>query len=199
MPARPRLSNLDRALSAGLVVGPAAFITAWAVSGAMTPGYSPIRDPISDLGAVEASTRGLMNMGFAAFAVSVGASAIPARRFLGTSAAVVLGANMLLTVGIALVPLGQSPEGDRAHSMVAGLGYLALAAMGPSAAPTLAKRKPLLGRISVAVGAVSIACLGLSVVRPEAGFWQRAGLLTTDAWLIAMGLRALTGAARDEG
>ncbi len=199
MPTNDPLSNRDRALSAGLVVGPTAFITAWVVSGAMTPGYSPIRDPISDLAAVDASTRGLVNLGFAAFAVSAGAAAIPARRFLGTRAAVVLGANVLLTVGIAFAPLGESQEGDRTHSVLAGLGYLALAAIGPSAAPTLAKRTPLLGRASVAVGVVSIACLGLSVIRPETGFWQRAGLLITDAWLIAMGLRAVTGAARDEG
>lgn len=199
MPARPPLRNLDRCLSAGLVVGPTAFITAWAVSGAMTPGYSPIRDPISDLAAVDATSRGLMNVGFGAFAVSVGAAVIPARLFLGTPAAVTLAANVVLTVGIALAPLGQSPEGDRAHAVVAGLGYLALAAMGPSAARTLAKRSPALGRASAVVGAVSIACLGLSLVRPEAGFWQRAGILATDAWLIAMGLRAVMGAARDEG
>lgn len=199
MPAPAPLSNLDRALAAGLVVGPTAFITAWAVSGAITPGYSPIRDHISDLAAVGATTRSLMNVGFAAFAVPVGTAAIPARRFLGAPAAVVLGANVLLTVGIALAPLGRSAEGDRAHAVVAALGYLALAALGPSAAPTLAKRRPLIGRASVAVGALSIACLGLSVVRPEAGLWQRAGILVTDAWLIAMGLRAATGAARDEG
>ena len=198
MPAHPPLRHLDRALSAGLIVGPTAFITAWVVSGAITPGYSPYRDHISDLAAVGASTRSLMNVGFAAFGLSVGAAIIPARRFLGTPAAVVLGANVVTTVGIALAPLGQSPEGDRAHAAVAGLGYLALAAMGPSAAPTLAKRRPLLGQASVAVGAVSIACLGLSLVRPEAGFWQRAGLLATDAWLIAMGLRAVTVAGRDE-
>ncbi len=196
MPAHPPLSGLDRALSAGLVIGPAAFITAWVASGTITPGYSPIRDHISDLAAVEATTRSLMNMGFAAFAVSVGAAVIPARRFLGRPAAVVLGANVLLTVGIALAPLGRSPEGDRAHAAVAGLGYLALATMGPSAARTLAKQSPAIGRASVVVGAISMACLGLSLARPEAGFWQRTGLVATDAWLIAMGLRALTGAAR---
>ncbi len=198
MPASLLLSKLDRALSAGLIVGPTAFISAWVVTGAITPGYSPFRDHISDLAAVNATTRTVMNAGFAAFAVSVGAAAIPARRFLGTSAAFVLGANVIMTVGIALAPLGQSPEGDRTHAVVAGLGYLALAAMGPSAAPTLAKSSPAIGRASVVVGAVSMACLGLSLVRPEAGFWQRAGLLATDAWLIAMGLRAVTGAARDE-
>ena len=68
--------------------------------------------------------------------------------------------------------------------------------MGPSAAPTLARSSPAIGRTSVAVGAISMACLGLSLVRPEAGFWQRAGLLATDAWLITIGLRAVTGGVR---
>ena len=130
--------------------------------------------------------------------MSVGAAAIPARRVLGTPAAFVLGANVVTTVGIALAPLGRSAEGDRAHAVVAGLGYLALAAMGPSAAPTLARSSPAIGRVSVAVGAISMACLGLSLVRPEAGFWQRAGLLATDVWLIAIGLRAVTGGVRED-
>ena len=184
-------TTLERILGAGLIVGPAAFISAWAVSGAITPGYSPIRDHISDLAAVDAPTRVLMNLGFAAFAVSVGAATLPARRYLGAPAAVVLGANVVLTIGIALAPLGKSADGDRAHAVVAGLGYLALAAMAPSAAPTLAKRSRRLGFASVAVGVASLTCLGLSLVRPEAGFWQRAGIVTTDAWLIAMGALAV--------
>lgn len=199
MPIVPPLSTADRLLSAGLIVGPTAFISAWALSGAITPGYSPIRDHISDLAAVDAPTRALMNAGFMAFAVSVGAAAWPARRFLGTPAAVVLGANAVLTIGIALAPLGKSPEGDRAHAVVAGLGYLALAAMAPSAARSLAKRSRRLGVISVGVGVASLACLGLSLLRPEPGLWQRAGLATTDAWLIAMGLLAVTSSTRDRG
>ena len=199
MPIVPPLSTADRLLRAGLIVGPTAFISAWALSGAITPGYSPIRDHISDLAAVHAPTRALMNAGFMAFAVSVGAAALPARRFLGTPAAVVLGANVVLTIGIALAPLGKSPEGDRAHAVVAGLGYLALAAMAPSAARTLAKRSRRLGVISVGVGVASLACLGLSLLRPEPGLWQRTGLATTDAWLIAMGLLAVTSSTRDRG
>lgn len=190
-------TTLDRILSAGLIVGPIAFISAWAVSGAITPGYSPIRDHISDLAAIDAPTRAVMNFGFGAFALSVGAAALPARRYLGAPAAAMLGANVVLTIGIALAPLGRSPEGDRAHAVVAGLGYLALAAMAPSAAPTLAKRSRRLGLASVGVGVASLACLGLSLVRPESGFWQRAGIATTDAWLITMGLLAVTRPARD--
>ncbi len=189
--SRP-LTAADRALSAGLIVGPTAFISAWGLSGTLTPGYSPIRDHISDLAAAEAPTQALMNIGFAAFAVSVAAAIVPARRYLGTPTAIVFGANVAVTVGIMLAPLGRSAEGDRAHAMVAGLGYLVLAATAPSAARTVGKRSRRLGVASLAVGAVSLACLGLSVVRPESGFWQRAGITATDAWLIAMGLSAVT-------
>ena len=197
MPIRPQLSTADRILSAGLIVGPTAFISAWALSGALTPGYSPTRDHISDLAAIGAPTRTLMNIGFTAFAVSVGAAALPVRRLLGTPTALALGANAVLSIGIALAPLGRSAGGDRAHAVVAGLGYLALAATAPSAAAVLAKRSRRLAVASVGVGAVSLACLGLSLVRPEAGLWQRAGITTTDAWLIAMGLLAVTSSSRD--
>ncbi|MBA2718164.1 MAG: DUF998 domain-containing protein [Chloroflexi bacterium] len=196
MPFPQRARAHERILSAGLIVGPTAFISAWLLSGAVTPGYSPTRDHISDLAAIDAPTRTLMNAGFAAFAISVGAAAVPARRFLGEPAALVLGANALLTVGIMLAPLGRSEHGDVAHGALAGLGYLALAAMAPSAAPTIIKRRRRLGLASVGVGVASMACLGLSLIRPEAGFWQRAGITVTDAWLITMGLLAVTGADR---
>lgn len=188
---------LDRILSAGLVAGPIAFISAWALAGAITPGYSPIREHISDLAAVDAPTRGLMNVGFTAFALSVGAAVVPARRFLGGPAAALLGANVALTIGIALAPLGESPDGDRVHAVVAGLGYLALAGMAPSASATLAKRSRRLGLASLGVGAASLACLGLSLVRPEPGLWQRAGIAVTDAWLITMGVLAARRPERD--
>ena len=187
------LPTSDRILSAGLIIGPTAFVGSWLLSGALTNGYSPIRDHISDLAAAGAPTQTLMNVGFTAFAVSIGAATVPAARLFGTPTAVVFGANVLVTVGIMLAPLGRSPEGDRAHAVVAGLGYLILAATAPSAARTLAKRSRRLGLASLAVGATSLVCLGLSLVRPESGFWQRAGITTTDAWLIAIGLGAVAG------
>ncbi len=187
---------IDRIRSAGLIVGPAAFISAWVVSGVITEGYSPTRDHISDLAAIGAPTKTLMNAGFTVFAVAVGLAASPLRRHIGTPAAVVLGANALLSVGIMLAPLGQSEHGDQIHGVVAGLGYLALAATAPSAAPALAKRSRPLAVVSIGVGAITLACLVASFVRPESGFWQRAGITTTDAWLIAIGLLAVTASDR---
>ena len=200
MPTLPTSGVVDRIRSAGLIVGPAAFISAWVASGALAEGYSPIRDHISDLAAIDAPTRPLMNLGFTAFAVAVGLAASPMRRHLGTPAAVVLGANAVLSIGIMLAPLGQSEQGDQIHGVVAGLGYLALAATAPAAAPVLAKRSRSLAVASVGVGAVSMASLVASLVfKDQSGFWQRAGITTTDAWLMTMGLLAVTTLGRDQG
>lgn len=54
--------------AAGGVVGPVAFITAWAVLGSTQPYYSPIADPISRLAAIDAPTSVAMTGGFLAFA-----------------------------------------------------------------------------------------------------------------------------------
>lgn len=196
-----RSSRWDRLRCAGVIVGPAVFISSWAVSSAVTDGYSPIRDHISDLSAVGAPTRPLMNAAFGTFAVAVGLAASPLRRWIGTPGAVVLGANALLSVGIALAPLGVSPEGDRLHNVVAGLGYLALAATAPSGARALARRKPWLGPVSMGVGAITLGALFASILGPDetSGFWQRAGITTTDAWLIAVGLLAIGTWGGDEG
>lgn len=188
-------SRLDRIRSAGVIAGPVAFITSWAVAGASTAGYSPVRDHISDLAAVGAPTRPLMNAGFATFTVAVAAAAWPLRRLIGTRGAAMMGLNAAVSAAVAMAPLGASPAGDRPHQVVAGAGYLALAALGPSAAPALARRSRTLAAASVGVGAFSLASLAASLVDSDrSGFWQRAGITATDAWLIAIGALALTTA-----
>ncbi len=201
MSPQARLSAVDRIRSAGLVWGPAVFIASWAAAGAMTQGYSPIRDHISDLDAIDAPTRPLMNVAFVAFAVAVGLAAGPLRRVVGTPSATAIGANALISIGIMLAPLGVSSDGDRLHAVVAGLGYLTLAAAGPSAASVLARRSRALAVASVAVGGITLASIAASLtIEGSKGFWQRAGITTTDAWLITIGLLAVTGIiGRDSG
>jgi hypothetical membrane protein len=187
-----RRPSLDRLRCAGVIVGPLAFITSWAVSGAITPGYSPIRDHISDLAAVDAPTRPLMSLGFAVFTVAIASAAGPLRGVIGTPGAIALGVNAVVSGAIALAPLGVSADGDRLHQVVAGAGYLALAALAPVAAPALGKRHPTLAKASVGVGVSSLAFLAVSLAaKDQSGFWQRAGITVTDAWLIAIGLLAL--------
>lgn len=200
MPGPSRRPTLDLLRCAGVIVGPLAFITSWAVSGAITQGYSPIQDHISDLAAIDAPTRPLMNVGFAVFTVAVASAAGPLRRVIGTPGSIALGINAALSAGVALAPLGVSPEGDRLHQVVAAAGYLALAALGPASAPALAKRHPNFAKASVGVGAVSLACLAASLASDDqSGFWQRAGITATDAWLIAIGILAIKSARRPTG
>lgn len=190
-------SATDRVRCAGLIAGPAAFIGAWVVAGARTEGYSPVRDHISDLAAVGAPTRPLMNLGFTAFAVAIGLAASPMRRRVGTPGAVVLGANAVVSIAIMLAPLGRSTQGDQIHGVAAGLGYLVLAATAPAAAPALAKRSRPMALTASAVGAMSLASLaGSLVMKDRSGLWQRVGITTTDAWLITMGLLAVTRSGR---
>ncbi len=190
----PRRIDVDRIRSSGVIFGPAAFIASWAVSSAVTRGYSPIRDHISDLAAIGAPTRPLMNAAFGAFGVAVGLAASPLRRSIGAPGSAMLGVNAVLSFGLALAPLGRSPGGDRVHGIVAGLGYLALAATAPAASPVLARRSRPLAAASLGIGAITLFSLVASLVGPDetSGFWQRAGITTTDAWLIAIGLLALS-------
>jgi hypothetical protein len=100
---------------------------------------------------------------------------------------------------IALRRYPERCQGDRVHQVVAGAGYLALAALAPSSAPALARRSRGLAAASVGVGAISMACLAASLVaKDQSGFWQRAGITVTDAWLIAMGILAVTAFTEDD-
>ena len=68
---------MQRLLLSGAAWGPATFIGCWIAGGVTTPGYSAIAQPISELAAIGAPTRGLMNLGLAAFALGVGGAAWP--------------------------------------------------------------------------------------------------------------------------
>jgi hypothetical membrane protein len=190
------LGRTDRWRCAGLILGPVTFISAWAIAGARTPGYSPIRDHISDLAAVGAPTAPLMNAAFATFVIVVTPAIGPVRRSIGTPTAVVLGVNIALTAAIALAPLGRSMAGDRLHNVVAGAGYLALGALALSAVPSLWPRNRAAALASGVVGSATLASLAASIASSDlSGLWQRAGITVTDGWMIAVGVVALTGVA----
>ena len=65
------MSTRLRLLALGGVIGPLTFIGCWAIAGAVTDGYSPIDDAISDLAAVDASTRVAMTVGFVVFGLGL--------------------------------------------------------------------------------------------------------------------------------
>ena len=163
------------------VAGPAAFVGAWVVGSVLrrADGYSPIDDPISRLAEVGASTKPLMTAGFVTFGVAVPAFAIADRRALGGPATAALVVAGLGTLGVAATPL--HPVDDvPLHAVAAVAGYAGLAA-----APMLAKTQR-----SVALGAVSAACLAATALGPVHGLLQRAGLTLVDAWIVRRALSA---------
>jgi hypothetical protein len=189
-------STRGRLMLSGAVWGPGAFIAAWGAAGLMSEGYSPIRQHISELAAVGAPTRPLMNTGFAAFACGVGMAAWPLRRLIGGRAATAAGVSAASTFAVLLTPLGASPQTDALHSAFAFTGYVSLAAVGPLAAPHVTGRLPLAGAVSVGAGVMTAACLGLSLGGPAPGLFQRLGLGVTDLWLASVAIASLAGARR---
>jgi hypothetical membrane protein len=176
----------------GGIAGPAAFVSAWAILGARTAGYSPIDDAISRLAAEGAPDRALMSAGMLAFAGGVTAYAVGARSLLGTGAAIALGTTALATAGVAAFPLDAS-YGDAPHALAAAVAYVALAAapIAGASAPLLADR-PGATAASRLAGGVIAAALAMSVLAPSGhGLFQRVGLTVGDVWIVGTALGAL--------
>ena len=178
----------------GLVLGPLAFIAAWAVAGARTPGYEPLRDAISRTAAAGAPQRHVMTTGFLLYAVGSAAGAVALRRAIPGPAWIASAVNGAATVGVALTPLEHSTTLDAAHAVTATTGYVSLA-LTPLLAvrPLAAAGHRRAAAASVATGAVVAVCLAATAVTEDAGLPQRLGLTAGDAWLIATGAALLTG------
>ena len=166
-------------------MGPAAFVTAWAVLGARLSGYDPTEDAISRLAAHGAPDRVWMTLGFVAFGVGVPLFALALREVDDGPAWATAAATGIATLGVAAFPL-DGWAGDTWHNVAAGVGYVTLAAT-----PLLAR--PARGRLaSRLVGAASLACLALTAVVDGSGLLQRIGLTLGDTWLVVAAIAVLT-------
>jgi hypothetical membrane protein len=184
-----RIPSGRRPLAWAGVVGPVAFVAGWMTAGGLTPGYSPIEEPVSRLAAAGAPHRGLMNAGFLVFAAALPVYAVPLRAALRGPAWLAAVACGLGSAGIAATPLGFSDGLDAAHAAAAGSTYLALAALPLLAArPLAASGRPRAARASAAAGVVAGTCLGASIVAEPVGLLQRAGLTLVDVWIVASAL-----------
>jgi len=168
----------------GGVVGPVAFVTAWAVAGARASDYSSVDDAISRLAAVHASTRLVMSAGFVVFGVGVALFAVALRHVLSGSAWIAALASGLCTLAVAAFPLDAGV--DSAHAATAVVGYITLAATPLLASMALVRGgRASVARVSFVVGCTSAALLGASLLGPASGLFQRAGLGVTDVWICA--------------
>jgi len=178
------------------VVGPAAFIIAWAVAGTLTAGYSGVDDAISRLAASGAPNRVLMTAGFVCFGIALLVHALVLRRRLAGPAWVAAGLTGAATLGVALFPLGTSSAVDGIHNAMAAFGYLTLVAVPVFAARPLAEAGHHRAAVaSLLVAGVAGVSLGATLVGPAPGLFQRTGLTVVDIWLMA-GAMAIVGGAR---
>jgi hypothetical membrane protein len=173
-----------RAAAVAGIAGPTAFVAAWAVGGARTPGYSPVEQAISRIAEIGAPQRPVMTAGFVAFGVAVPAFALVARRRLGWRTAASLVVAGVATLGVAATPLEDGRD-DTAHAVLAGVGY------GAMALAPLVVRHRRAG--DAAVGLVAAAALLGTAVGPASGLLQRLGLGVVDAWIVHRASRLLDG------
>ncbi len=111
--------------TAAAVAAPVALIGGWTWAGALTPGYDPVRQTISDLAAVAAPTHWLMTAALVVTGLGYVVTAVGLRPADGAGRAVLVvgGVGVLLTAWIPNDTQGRNQVG---HMIVAYLAFLAL-------------------------------------------------------------------------
>ncbi len=187
------MTKTTRRLALGGVIGPAVFVGSWMVAGAVTEGYSPVHDAISDLAAIGAPTRVLMTTGLVVDGLGILAFGLALREELDGPAWIAAVGTGLGTLGVAASPLG-GWTGDGVHAAFAGFAYLSTTALPLLAARTFARSgRPRATRASIATGAVSAAALLASTTGPGHGLFQRLGLTAGDVWIVTAAVGILAG------
>ncbi len=169
------------------MLGPLAFVGAWAGLGAIAGRYDPTRDAISKLAALGTPTRPAMTAGLLALGAGMALYGLALRpgperpwergASPGWPLPIVNGATAF---AVALLPLGGGHDG--AHGAAAAVGYVSLAAI-----PVVVGRRRPMG---VVIGAGAGACLLASALVDRSGLLQRLGLTVAQAWVVvsAVGL-----------
>ena len=177
------------------VLGPVAFVGAWVVGGAVSDGYDPATQAISQLAREGAATRPLMTAGLVVFGVLIPVWAFALARVLDEPRLrVSVTIAGLATIAVALFPLSreQGQPQDVAHAVSAGIGYVAMAVSPLLGAAALRRHgRRTAAALSAVVGAVSAAALVASVLTDLSGAFQRLGLTVVDAWYVAVAIWVL--------
>jgi hypothetical protein len=148
------------------------------VAGLIRPGYSPIDDPISRLAELGAVDRWIVTTRMVSFGVGCALFA----PLLKKKARLALTVAAIASLGVAAFPCTEGCGGtvaftDKAHTVSAGILYLAL-----TLTPPLHSRSALSKATGIVAGiALSLHVLGIG----PGGAFQRIGLTTNDAWIIA--------------
>ena len=186
--------NLRRELAWGGVIGPTGFVAAWATAGVLAKGYSPVRQSISRLAAVDAPKRRLMTAGFICFGVTVPAYGLALRDALGGRAWLAATVSGVATLGAGAFALDTSSAIDRAHYGLAVVASSSLALTPILAAQSLSARgHDRAAAASRLIGVFSGVCLAAPAFLPPEGLLQRIGLTLAEGWITASAVAIVGG------
>jgi hypothetical protein len=194
------------------IIGLMAYIGGWAVAGAVREGYDPREQAISELFEVGApwSSRGLVVGGLllsGAALIAFGPAldrGLPGRGRLGPVLVVVSGVFTVLVVGAPCSP--ECPGtgtawNDTAHTITAGVGYVALVLAPLAFAWRLRHAAPRLSAWSWALGGLAVAAFMiryLGVVPRWPGLQQRLFNTVADLWYLLVAIWLLRPGPRAE-
>lgn len=196
-----RADTWARRVMALTVVGVCGYVASWAISGLLIDGYDPVTGAISETFAIGAptTTRVLMSVALVTTGILLAAFGPAADRLApGTGRAVVWTSVVsgVATVMIAAAPCTESCPGfgttpiDSAHTVLAGIGYLALIATPLALAWRVRHHDVVLARLSWAFGITAgvVFLVGITVDLGIGGLVQRTYNTIADAWYVVAGL-----------
>ena len=198
-------SALRRALALIGVVGPVGYLVQVTVLGMLWDGYDPIRDTQSELGAVDAPYRLVMNLaGFTALGVCILAFAAAHWRLLAPSWAKLLATGLLVLAGLGMVVVGFFPcdaacvdvtVTGRLHSLFSVPGAIGLPAAAMVSALVFRRDRRFgaawqvvsfwLGLITLVSGPIIAA----ELVGGINGLLQRAAMWMPLGWVMAVSIK----------
>lgn len=186
------MTGPSRAAAGALVLAPVLFVAGWVTAGLATPGYSPRRQAISDLAAVDSSTRWPMFVVFLAYGIVMVVGSQALRRSPVRAAWPAAALNGLALIGVALAPIHRSSGLDVVHGRAALAAYLSIALVPVLAAWGLVRTgHGWLGIASVVAGVASISFLAAAYGNSYVGLLQRTGAGIGNAWVLIAGLTLL--------
>lgn len=194
-------SAIQVASSVG-VAGPVVFTTAWLIAGALTPGYSHVREPISQLAALGAPYPAIQQAGFFALTAAVMGLAWALSRVMGRSK---LRTSLLAAAAVAVAltsifrddPTGteiQTASGA-VHRATGSLFFMLMIVVSFMVASRVGAgpSRPGVARFSRISGTLSLVLFvvygfAISSGHPLAGLSQRLLACSLMTWLVVMSL-----------
>jgi hypothetical membrane protein len=187
-------AGFRRMAGACAVAGPVVFSAAWLVAWTAQETYSPLREDISALAALDAQQPWIMVAGFLALALGLTALGTGLLRAVAGGRAARVGALLILLAGVGILDAGEVSWQHGLHDAVSGLVFLALVVAQLVLARAF-RRDPSwrdLRAYSIFSGGLTLALLVLFVAGPIAG-WnglvQRVFLAVPLVWITVVGIR----------